>query len=175
MAALSSLLLASSASQGIAAVGTGISQSQASLAQGEYQQRMYETNARMAEYQAQDAVKRGDQAAKAHDKQVKGVIGSQRAAMAAQGVEVDSGSALDLQTDTAAIGAQDSLTIKNNAWREAWGYKVQANEYQGKGAMAGISSRFEAKNSILTGGMKALGYGLEGAYYGQGGGKNKKG
>jgi hypothetical protein len=39
-----------------------------------------------------------------------------------------SGTPLNLLSDTAQIGEEDAQTIRNNAAREAWGYRNQANE-----------------------------------------------
>jgi hypothetical protein len=158
MAAASSILL------GIGAISLAAAyqQSETMKAQGDFQRQQFETNARLAEMQAQDTIKRGDEDAAAYKKQVKQVIGSQRAAMAAQGIELDSGSALDIQEETAGIGALDALTIKNNAWREAWGYRMQASSMAGQGAMAQIGARNDARNTMLTGGMNAANFYVRG-------------
>ncbi len=60
-------------------------QSKATNENASYQQSVYESNARMAEIQAMDAVKRGDTASKETQARAKRLIGSQRAALAAQG------------------------------------------------------------------------------------------
>lgn len=122
--------------------------------QGEFTQSMYDANARIAEMQGQDAIRRGDKEASNLKKASKRMIGTQRAALAAQGIEIDSGSAADIQTDTAELAAQDVLTIKNNAWREAWGYRVQANDLRGKGKYAKAAAENEAASTMLTGGLK---------------------
>ena len=54
------------------------------------------------------------------------LIGSQRAALASQGGDVDSGSPLDIQSDTARAGEFDAQTIRNNAAQQAYGYRLQA-------------------------------------------------
>ena len=56
----------------------------------------------------------------------KQLIGRQRAVLAANGVDVNEGSAVDIQVDTAGIGKLDELTIRSNAAREALGYRYQA-------------------------------------------------
>lgn len=100
---------------------------------GEQQQRaaesaaeMHEWNAEVADLQAADAVERGQQEENRFRSSVRGIIGSQRAAMAAGNVDVGFGSALDVQADAAYLGELDALTIRSNAAREAWGYKVEA-------------------------------------------------
>lgn len=127
------------------------SQSEAMKQQGAYQKEMYDTNARLAGYQAEDAIRRGNQEAINYKTQAKKTIGAQRAALAASGVDISDGSALDIQQETAAQGAEGALQIKNNAWREAWGYRVQANQYSAQGYMAKSAADFQAKNTLLTG------------------------
>ena len=46
--------------------------------------------------------------------------------MAANGVDLSSGSPLDILGDTAMYGELDALTIRSNAEREAYGYRVQS-------------------------------------------------
>lgn len=135
-------------------------QSAAQEAQGDYQRRAYNTNAELSEMRAQDAEKRGLKEANAYGQKVKGVVGSQRAAFAAQGVDVDSGSAADIQAETRAIGAQDTLRIKNNAWREAWGFRMDAAQGRATGDMAQRSGSNSARTTLMTGGLEAAGYGL---------------
>lgn len=169
MGASSNVLAASSATQSVSAAGSAYAQSQAMKAQGEYQKTMMELNARMANLQAADAIKRGDKAAAANKKQTKQLIASQRVAMAAQGIEIDEGSALDIQEDTAAMGAEQALAIRNNAWREAWGFRADAVGYQGQGEMAKMAANRGARNTLVAGGMQALGYGMQSyGYYQQG-------
>jgi hypothetical protein len=83
-------------------------------------------NADLADQQAADAEARGAVAENEYRTQVRGLIGSQRAGFAANGVDVGFGSSVDVQADAARLGELDALTIRSNAAREAWGYKVQA-------------------------------------------------
>jgi hypothetical protein len=87
---------------------------------------VHDFNAAALEGQATDAVARGKEQETQFRTQLKQFIGTQRTSFAGQGVEVSSGSALDVQKDTAYQGELDALTIRTNAAREAWGYTVQA-------------------------------------------------
>lgn len=175
MGASTTLMAASSASQGISSIGNAYSQSQAIRAQSRHQRDMLETNQRIAEMQADDAIKRGDKEAAKIGQQVKQTVGSQRAALAAQGIDVDVGSAADIQESTRALGVQDMQTVRMNAWKEAWGLKVEALSLQGQASMVKAAGDFEAKNTLLTGGMRALNFGVQSyAYANQGGGKTAK-
>ncbi|SRR5213593_1330650 len=87
---------------------------------------VHDFNAAALEGQATDALLRGKQTEDLFRKQLRQVIGSQRASYAAQGVAVASGSAEEVSEDTAYQGTLDALQIRTNAAREAWGYGVAA-------------------------------------------------
>lgn len=82
-------------------------------------------NAQVAELQSLDAVERGAEEESRFRTTVRGMIGTQRAGQAAGNIDVSFGSAVDVQADAAFLGELDALTIRTNAAREAWGYKVQ--------------------------------------------------
>lgn len=125
--------------------------------QGAFQAAMAEQNAGYKEAAAQDAIKRGDVQADQYRRQVGQLIGSQRAGFAANGVDVNSGTAADIQDDTAAFGEFDALTIANNAAREAWGYRVGAQNDLMNGRMAQSNAKSAATGSILGGVGSAFG------------------
>lgn len=168
------LMAASQFAMASGSLTTSILQSSAMNAKGKFDQAQYEENAGLAELQAQNAILRGDVAAGNKVKQTKQVIGAQRTALASQGIDVSQGSALELQYDTRRTGELDAVMIKNNAWQEAWGYKMQALNYQGSGMFAKSAASYAAGNTILTGGLDALGYGAKGAYYYSENGKSPK-
>ena len=139
----------------LSSIGTAFAQSGAQKAASIYQESVYRSNERMAEVQAADAISRGEKEAKKTLQNTRVLVGAQRAAMAAQGLDLESGSALDIQQETAGIGAMDALDIKNNAWREAWGYKVQANQYGQQAAFTKITGKNQSRTTLLTGGLSA--------------------
>jgi hypothetical protein len=149
------MALTAGISMAVIGVAGSLEQASAQKAQGKYQQQQLNFNSSVSELQATDAINRGNQEALAKRKQTKQVIGSQRAALAAQGIDVNNDTSVTIQQDTAALGAEDVMTIKNNAWREAWGYKVQAQDYQSQGEFARISANSNAKQTLLTGGLQA--------------------
>ena len=160
-----SYLAAGGITQGIGAIGGAISQASAMRAQGDYQKSMSDLNARIAGIEAKDAVSRGDTAAMQYKKNVAKVIGAQRSSYAAQGVNVDSGSASDIQDQTSLQAARDVNQIKSNSWREAWGYKVEAGNSSIAGTFAQNAAKFNASSTLLTGGLQGIGAGL--TAYGQ--------
>jgi len=140
----------------LATLSSANAQSKASAAEGAFQASIYESNARIQEIRAADAITRGEKDAVRAKQLAKRIIGSQRAAMGAQGIDLESGSALDIQQETASLGAEEALNIRNSAWREAWGYRANASEFTSRASYARITGRNTARNTLLTGGLTAL-------------------
>jgi hypothetical protein len=163
MATSNSLLAAGFGMQGMASFGAAYSQSQADKAQGAYQRQQYEANQQFAEIQAEDARIRGEKDARLIRGKAQQIKGDQRAALAAQGIDVNSGSAMDLQVETDVMSAQDAMTAKNNAWREAWGYKIQASSYGSQGRFAEMAAQNSSRNTLITGGLSFLSSGMKAA------------
>lgn len=87
-----------------------------------------------------------------YKKAVKTEIGSQRANYAAQGVNVSTGSANEMQLETAYQAEVDILTMRNNAYRQAFGYKVQAlTDALNTQNMINASKNQERYDNITTG------------------------
>lgn len=110
---------------------------------GEQQRRSAESQAQLADYnaavadlQAKDALVRGDQEAQRFRVRTRGLIGEQRAGFAAANIDVGYGSAVDVQADAALLGELDALTIRTNAAREAWGFRIEAEDLRKRGEIA---------------------------------------
>lgn len=146
-------------------VTSSYNQSVAQSMQADFQSQQFEENSKLADMQATDAIKRGDEAADQVVEKTNRMLGSQRVAAGGSGVDVNSGSAALIQDDTKTLGALDALTIKNNAWKTAWGYKFQATQSQGQAGFAQIAGQNASNNTLMTGGMQAIGQGGQAAYY----------
>lgn len=120
-------------------------------AQQNYNAQVAKNNQQIADQAAADAQSRGaiSQAQKAYA--TAQLIGKQRAGLAANGEDVNSGSALSLQSDTAANGEFDELTLKNNAQREAVGYQNQGINYQNQAQLDEAASA----SALAGGALKA--------------------
>lgn len=126
-------------------------------------------NQQMAEAQATDAVARGKEQEAVFRQGIRGMIGSQRAGFGASGLDVGTGSAVDVQADTAYWGEIDALTIRVNASREAWGYKVTAEDYRRQAASTRRLGALEAANTRAVARANALSARLGGTYAAQAG------
>ncbi|WDY60395.1 virion core protein, T7 gp14 family [Pseudomonas sp. PSKL.D1] len=127
---------------------------QQSQAQGEASAQASLQNAAFADASAADALKRGEFESDQQRLATRAAIGTQRAGFAGNGIDVNSGSAADIQDDTAALGELDALTIKNNAAREAWGYRTQAQQSRLAAANATKSGQAGMFGSLLSAGAK---------------------
>lgn len=150
--------------QAISSIGNAISQSNATRAKAAYQKQQYATNVMLANMAAADAKARGEAKAQGIAKNTDQEIGAERAQQGAQGIDINSGTAREIQLETQAAGQHDILTTQNNAWREAWGHQMEAINTVGTGRMLDMASNQEANNTLLTGGMQGLSYGAS-AYY----------
>lgn len=134
----------------------GYAQGEAQKAQGRYAERMSELNARMIDLRADDTLKRGDQEAGVFGKKIRKLVGAQRAALGASGIAIDSGSAQAVQDETELSGKLDALTIKNNAWKEAWGLRTEARNARFEGKMARTTADGNAARTYAAAGLDAF-------------------
>ena len=141
--------------QGGLSINQANQQAKSLRAQAAYQASMAEVNAQFSEMQANDVMRRGKQEATAVRKEGQKIIGAQRAALAAQGIEVDTGSAAELQEETAMLSAEQAVKVQNNAWREAWGYKTQAAQMRSAARFGQIEAAMKVQSTLMTGGIQA--------------------
>jgi hypothetical protein len=69
-------------------------------------------------------------------------ISAQKVALASSGVDPSSGSALNLFSTTRALSEQDAQTAKSNAAMEAWGHRVDEQNFR-------VQRRIAKRNSVL--------------------------
>lgn len=112
-------------------------------------------NARIAELGAQSALYQGQQQVGALTLKAGQLKSSQRATLAANGVDLGVGSASEIQASTDIMKEIDANTLTANAVRSAWGYRTQAMNFQNealtKRATAGSISPFGSAASSLLG------------------------
>lgn len=141
---------------GISAGGTlmnGMAQSQAAS----YQAQVASNNAIIAQQNAVHAEQAGAQQTDAMSKKGAAQEAAIRGAIAANGVDVNSGSAVDVQTSARETSKLDTLTTDNNAQLQVYGYRTQATNYQAQSqldqmtaASAPIGAAFGATGSLLS-------------------------
>lgn len=125
--------------------------------QGKFQENLASRNAAQAELEGAEVKKQGLQEEEQHRLKVKRIIGAQRAILGASNVDVNTGSAGDVQGDAALYGELDAQTIRSNAFRRAWGLETQATNDRLQGRMAKQAGTMSAFSTILAGGSRAYG------------------
>lgn len=163
---------------GTTAIGTGIS-AYGDMKAGKAQASYYNTLSGQNNQQAVDVTKAGvadvsgirtQEALTLDQKQreVARVQGSQRAALAANGVTSDSGSAMDIAADTANTAARDAAAIKYNADIKAFqvgreaelkarALRVQAGQLGEAGVNAVRTGGLNATSSLINGATQVAG------------------
>lgn len=154
-------MYASMFTSSISSIGTGISQSRAISAEGDYEQSVANTNAKLADLHARESLSAGDAEAARREEQSKLQTGAARAASGASGADISSGSTARAIRSVGDVGAADELTIKNNAARQAWGYQTTGIMDRFKGQMAQLTAKAQSQQTLITSGLKAIGSPLE--------------
>lgn len=141
---------------------------------GQYEQEVAEQNARLDRVRQDQAREAGNIAEEQQRARVRQVLASQRAAFAAQGVDIGTGTPLEVLGETAGMGYADALTVRSNALREAWGYGVSATNEQNRGRFARWSGNAQATGTLLSTASTVAGQ-WGGAGFGGGGGARMSG
>ena len=149
----------------IGAVGAGVSaigaigQGEAHAAEARYQSQVAANNRVIAEQNAQYATQAGEETTfqtglRERDKAAKITTG-----IAANNLDVNTGSARDVRTSQAEIGQLAEETTKNNAALTAYGYRTQATNYQAESQLL----KAEAPQDVAGGFLGGAGTLLSGA------------
>lgn len=136
---------------GVSAVGTGFSAIQASQ-QAKYQSKVADRNADLANEAAQNEQQNTRMAALDHYRKQAQLKGQQRAALAANGVDLSFGNAADLQGDTEMLGNEDVTRLYAQGSQRARGFEVEASNFSGEAA-----AKRQASTGALIGGALNVG------------------
>jgi hypothetical protein len=145
--------------------GSGVSaygaeqQGQAQAKNAMYQAQVARNNAVIAKQNEQWEVASGEVKAGIEGMKTRAVVGGEKAAQGASGIDVNTGSSVKVRAATAELGALDAMTIRSNSARSAYGYEVKAVSDE---AEAGLLTT-EAQQFKEAGDVSALGTFLSGA------------
>lgn len=149
-----------------AQLGTAYMQSEALRAQGQFQQTIAEINQQFANRRADQVEIQGNMQANRIHRQGLQVQGAQRASAAAQGIRVDDGSAADAVDQSRYMSADDQITARNNAWREAFGIRTQAKFAMNQAQMQNRANQNTANATLLGGAMQSFATGMKATSFG---------
>lgn len=140
-------------------VTSSVQQANAQQAQAEYEAQVNMQNAKIAQENAAQERQTGIEEARLQRMKTLQAVGSQQAAMAANGVDISQGTSLDIVEDTAAMGELDALQLQYNYEKKALAYEQQANNFTNQANLDYISGQ----NAYKSGMMNAAATGLAGA------------
>ena len=151
------------AGAGMSAIGQSQQASQ-QAAQANYQSQVARNQSVLAQRNAALATEQGEAAARAQGMKTLQIMGSQKASLASQGGDINSGSPASIIGDTAMAGKADQDAIRYNAALQAYGYEVQAsgaqgtaNAYSAAGSNATANLPFGIGSTLLGGAGSAAG------------------
>jgi hypothetical protein len=108
-------------------------------------------NERLAQEAARDANAAGDQEAQRQAWRTRAIMGQQRAAVAAAGLDPTMGTPSEILGETAMFGEVDQRTIRLNAARQAWGFNAQATNIGNQNRLDQRTARGQRYGTILGG------------------------
>jgi hypothetical protein len=143
---------------GVVSAMGAIQQGKAQADAANYQAQVARNNEIIALQQAAYTRQEGAAKAQQQDLQSAQLIGKQKATLGASGVDIESGSPLEIQASQASLARLDALTVQSNAERKAWGFdveatnqKAQAGLYHMQAANAKKAATLAAFSSLLGG------------------------
>jgi len=142
-----------------AVVSAGFAANQ-QIKQGKFQESTAEYNARVAENQAEETRNAGVEAENIQRKKTAELLSKQRAQLGAANVDLSSGSALQLQEETEALGEADALRIRSNFEGQAGALNTGADLTAASGQFAESAGKSAATGTLLSGAGKVIGSGV---------------
>lgn len=125
----------------------------------EFQSEQALSNAAAADVQAEDVLTLGKREEARAELRGESLIGAQKAAFAATGISVESGSAKEVFEGTAVATIAEAETIHESSLRAAWGFRSEAAGFRKEAQLA----KFAAKSTKKLAGLKAFTTLLSGA------------
>ena len=152
----SSAAIAAEVSLAAAAAST-TAQAVSAQQQASYQRAVAQNNQNIANANATLVTEDAEQKAQAKQRATQQLIGRERAAAGASGIDPNTGSPAKIQSDTAELGELDTLTIRNNAAREAWNFRNQAAAFGMEASQATTAGNLETFSSLIGGASSVSG------------------
>lgn len=117
----------------------------------EYNAKVSTNNAIIARRNAELSGQEGEAATGRQQAETRARVGAIKAQQAASGVDVNTGSAVDVRSSAAETGQLSAISLRSQAARKAYGYNQQATDYESQA----ILQRAEGQNARTAGNMNA--------------------
>ena len=150
--------LGATALSGLASTFGSYQAAQAQNAAAKYDAAAADQSAELARRAADDAQARGADELGSYSLRRAQLEGTQRTALAATGVDLQSGSALDVMTDSAFLGELDAAAIRANAEREVYAASIGGANATGRARQlrSTVRSPLLGAGTTLIGGANAV-------------------
>ena len=134
---------------GFAAVSTAFTAKQ-QHDQGKFQEGTAKYNTRVAENESQDTRNAATAAENAQRRRTAALLSEQRAQLGAAGVDLNLGSAAQLQEDTVTLGEVDALRIRDTGDAQFASLQNEATLIESKGEFAAKAGRNAAASTLVS-------------------------
>lgn len=146
---------------GVAVAASGAMSAYAQYQAGRFEEDQAKANAQLAEASAASASARGATEAGRLRTEGTELISQQKVALGSNGVVTSSGTALNLFASTRGQVELDAQTARHNAALEAWGHRVEKEQYKAQAKIARRNSVLGPLSTIIgtagqIAGMKAM-------------------
>lgn len=125
--------------------------------QGRFQKATADYNARVTENEAEEVRSAGVEEENIQRRRTAELLSKQRAQLGAANVDLSSGSALQLQEETQALGEADALRIRSNFENKADALDASAGLTSSEGSFAQSAGDTAAVGTLLSGTGTAVG------------------
>lgn len=134
-----------------------IKASNASASAAKYNSQVASQNSQQAIQNANLTSASGSVAAGNESLKTRALVGSEVANEAASGLDVNSGSPVDVRGSTRSLGELDALTVRSNATREAYGYQVESASQKGQAGLDKSEATSDLTSGYVNAGSTLLG------------------
>jgi hypothetical protein len=157
MCDLATASLAFAAVGAMTSAGGAMMQGQAQSQAAAYQAAVAMNNEKVAKQNATMALEQGEAQEQAQRQKTAQMVGTERAVMGANDIEMNSGSALNVQKSTVETGELDALTIRSNAQLNSRNFLQQASNFGSQAGLLSAQSSWAMDAGIMGAGSSLLG------------------
>lgn len=143
--------------QGVMQIQQGRAQAKATMMEGANAKKIADFNASQKELQADDAVRRGAIEASEKREIARRLTSTGATRMAGGGLISNTGTNLDLLSQNIGQGEDNALMVLNNAEREGYGYRAEAQSSRFSGQVAANNAAYSAGVQKQSGLMTGIG------------------
>lgn len=149
------------ASMALSAIGS-IQQGKQQAAAAKYNAQVQENNATIAKQNATFVAQEGAANTEREQMKTRATVGAIKAAQSANGVDVNTGSAVDVQSSAAELGELNAITVRSNAVRQAYGFQTQAASDQAQAALDRQQAKYDTRAGYMKAASTLIGQGTQG-------------